>query len=570
MRINRRLKPATDAARGLAGDDRGAILVIGIFMCTCLVAATWYLASIGDAILYRERMQEAADSVAFSNAALHARGMNLIVLINLVMACVLGVRVALKVTQLVMMIAAVTFAAIGVFVEIFLGASAACTEGASYIQDILDSTHDVINDTLKLLSKAQVGVARLTPGAAELASIEINGPKFSPLVSHNVVDDQLLLSGLPVVDGSAKKLCKEAGRSTGEIITWVLDKVGLSVFGKATKRLGEMIGSLASVSPDYFCEIGTSGTSPDATIDGMLDEPAQRQCENGGPLAAYDQAEKNWEDKCVAYQVQCVGTAGGDDASGDPYRTISPSGTQTGTTTPDRQRELDTLKKQRDNAASAANSYRDRFGAMGTDDEDACKQWSKDNSKRQIDAARQNQAAKSNSNNSSTASNSNDSSDDMLGKQVDSSWYNGAPKGQIVSVLTGDRSRLGRSLQLTRVGAVGDARASGLGDPLVASVPTIAQAEFFYDCRGTWESCNADEDAMWHFLWRARLRRYNTPSAESNAIDAITVAAATNFAAAILGSTDISQSANMAGAENAGLRGALASALKDAAKGGVH
>jgi hypothetical protein len=42
----------------------------------------------------------------------------------------------------------------------------------------------------------------------------------------------------------------------------------------------------------------------------------------------------------------------------------------------------------------------------------------------------------------------------------------------------------------------------------------VAQAEYFYDCEGAWTSasCNgksADELALWHFRWRARLRRCN-------------------------------------------------------------
>src|SRR4051812_40836726 len=83
-------------AKTVREDQQGAIMVLGIFMCSCIVGVLWYVAGLGDAIVYRERMQEAADAVAFSGAVLHARGMNLIVLINLLMAVVLAIRVALK------------------------------------------------------------------------------------------------------------------------------------------------------------------------------------------------------------------------------------------------------------------------------------------------------------------------------------------------------------------------------------------------------------------------------------------------------------------------------------------
>src|SRR5262249_25403735 len=91
-------------AQGIADDQRGAIMVLGIFMCSVIVGLLWYVAGIGDAIVYRDRMQEAADAVAFSGATLHARGMNLLVLLNLLMAVVLAVRVALKMMILVLTI----------------------------------------------------------------------------------------------------------------------------------------------------------------------------------------------------------------------------------------------------------------------------------------------------------------------------------------------------------------------------------------------------------------------------------------------------------------------------------
>ena len=88
-------------------------MVMGIFMCSCLVGALWYLAGIGDAILYRERLQEAADAMAFSDAALHARGMNLLVLINLIMSLILGIRVAIRTAKIVTLIATAVFANVG-------------------------------------------------------------------------------------------------------------------------------------------------------------------------------------------------------------------------------------------------------------------------------------------------------------------------------------------------------------------------------------------------------------------------------------------------------------------------
>ena len=49
-------RPEGRPGRGVGGDERGAILVMGIFMCACLVGILWYLAGIGDAVVFRERM----------------------------------------------------------------------------------------------------------------------------------------------------------------------------------------------------------------------------------------------------------------------------------------------------------------------------------------------------------------------------------------------------------------------------------------------------------------------------------------------------------------------------------
>ena len=62
----------------LLEDQRGAVMLTGLFMACFLIGALWFVIGIGDAIVFRDKMQEAADSGAFSSAALHAKGMNFI------------------------------------------------------------------------------------------------------------------------------------------------------------------------------------------------------------------------------------------------------------------------------------------------------------------------------------------------------------------------------------------------------------------------------------------------------------------------------------------------------------
>lgn len=77
----------------LLRDEAGGLLIIGALMGALLVGGLWYMASVGDAILWREHAQDAADAAAFENAVWNARGMNILVLLNMLMALVMAVLV---------------------------------------------------------------------------------------------------------------------------------------------------------------------------------------------------------------------------------------------------------------------------------------------------------------------------------------------------------------------------------------------------------------------------------------------------------------------------------------------
>jgi hypothetical protein len=68
----------------LARDERGAVMIVGLFAAMFLFGAAWFVLGVGDAVTHRETMQDAADSGAYFSAVLHARAMNLIALLNLV------------------------------------------------------------------------------------------------------------------------------------------------------------------------------------------------------------------------------------------------------------------------------------------------------------------------------------------------------------------------------------------------------------------------------------------------------------------------------------------------------
>lgn len=71
--------------RSFQRDHRGAIMVLGIFFACVMIGWMWMLVGLGDAMIWRDRSQEAADAVTYSSSAIQAKAMNLISFLNLVM-----------------------------------------------------------------------------------------------------------------------------------------------------------------------------------------------------------------------------------------------------------------------------------------------------------------------------------------------------------------------------------------------------------------------------------------------------------------------------------------------------
>ncbi|MBL8608230.1 MAG: hypothetical protein JNL38_12980 [Myxococcales bacterium] len=82
--------------RSLAADRRGAVLLMAVFMACFLAGCLWFLIGIGDALAFREEAQASADAVAFSAAAVHARAMNLVCMLNLVLVAIVAVFLVLR------------------------------------------------------------------------------------------------------------------------------------------------------------------------------------------------------------------------------------------------------------------------------------------------------------------------------------------------------------------------------------------------------------------------------------------------------------------------------------------
>lgn len=88
----------------LRSDSRGAILVLGILLGAMLVSIVFHVASVGQAILWRENAQDAADAVAYEAALWNARGMNVIVALNIFLAVLIAILMFWRLLMLVITI----------------------------------------------------------------------------------------------------------------------------------------------------------------------------------------------------------------------------------------------------------------------------------------------------------------------------------------------------------------------------------------------------------------------------------------------------------------------------------
>lgn len=295
--------PAPVRRRDLASDDRGAVMVVAVFMGAFLVGALWYAIGIGDAILYKQRMQDGADAVSFAAAVNHARGMNMIAMINLIMAAILGVLVAMKLLQLVNAVAnAVSCASAGLSLGTCAICDAVCGITSSLespIQSTVDATEQVVKSTLPVLSKMQVGIALGMPWVAEGKGITSAKSYDAPVKSGAVVSSSLLpytptgdagepKIGLPVQEGPYSELCRRAGQTVGNVV--------FSPFGSLGTWVGDLVGGLLSSFPAYFCAGGGVDASK-AVPAQSLEAAAQQACQGQyDKLSPKDQSSFDWGD----------------------------------------------------------------------------------------------------------------------------------------------------------------------------------------------------------------------------------------------------------------------------------
>ena len=282
---------ATPNAPPLSRDERGAIMVIGVFMAIVLVGLLYYMSGLGQLLFRRERMQDAADAVALATAIGHARGMNLIVFINMVMAALVAIVLALKIIELMLTGLALILVAISWFVPPAGAAVPIVYNAREIVKDVHDAAREIVDNILIGLNMAERAIRVITPVQSVLTATIKVGEKYGD-VTDLVVGVPPRLT-LPVENDKYDTLCNEGGKIISDLIHSVTG--GIPFVGKVIDLAAEVL--IGAVKNAYCFKDGSEIPPTPIPFDRVMPNNATGQaCEDDkAAMNAGSQNCSDWE-----------------------------------------------------------------------------------------------------------------------------------------------------------------------------------------------------------------------------------------------------------------------------------
>jgi hypothetical protein len=324
------IERASRAERESLFDDRGVVAISGLAMAVFLTGVLYYEIGVGDAITFKEQLQDASDASGFSAAVYHARGMNMIVLINLIMAAVLAVIVILRVLQVVVGILIAIASLLCALLEVEVCPTIEpLGELEGWLSETADALDPIVHTALMGLNDVATAVAVGMPWVALIKSGTV-GAQYYPQVTSSKGGGTIMLSvslmpglswippvaslnnaakdgansglgldndkesniannrwGLPVMEGEYNDLCAQAAIALPDLLEYAV-AAGLGLKNTQPPSwvtwinagLSALIGSF----PNYFCDAAAMGVTPDPTDD--IEKDANTLC--GDQSKAFD------------------------------------------------------------------------------------------------------------------------------------------------------------------------------------------------------------------------------------------------------------------------------------------
>ncbi len=259
---------AKDDRKGLIADERGAIVLMGVFMSAFLVGGLWYVMGIGESIVYRETVQAGADSAAFTAAVYHARGMNVVAMVNIVIGAVMAIAAA---AAMLAQIASMCIALATSLCEMSKTPPITLSDGSTMdyshlsfacekiepakqllikMQAVIAQVNADTDSMLKSLSDAQKLVGKTAPWLGGSQSAKVASAHAPYVVAGGSGSPSMVPRGtrygLPIQDEPFEKACNR-----GKIIVGKL--VSLLIPVELTALLEYMDVSVASKLPSKVC-----------------------------------------------------------------------------------------------------------------------------------------------------------------------------------------------------------------------------------------------------------------------------------------------------------------------------
>lgn len=302
------LKRASTEARsgGLLADQRGATMVMGVFIAVLLVGMIYYVWGIGDAIMHRERMQDASDTAAFSAAVIHARGMNMIALINMIMAALAMVAATMAVISAMIGYAAAAAGLVCAFCGPWCGSCcSACPYAIRHTAEwrradgISDRIDRFVETALRGLRGYAIGIRHGVPIAAQAKVVSYGTDVYAPVTDIGVMAPPFRLA-LPVQDDESNWPCDEkvlpTVRIAAPVLVWLFGSPSPYMLGGVA--LGELDARRITrrwCRDGYFQQV----TEPARTMGNdeyqvqafMLGSPDLQWTQRGVSVAAWGEGE---------------------------------------------------------------------------------------------------------------------------------------------------------------------------------------------------------------------------------------------------------------------------------------
>jgi hypothetical protein len=282
--------------RSIFEDERGAMALVTVFFAVFAVSMLYSFVGTVEAVMHRERMQDAVDSATLSSAVMHARSMNFIVLVNVVMSALLAILIAIKMVESLAIIGMVVAAALA---WPTFGASLVAIPPLKQVQQTMHTIYDEmktpVEQILEQLNSLEGTVQQVTPavalGLAEL-SLETN---WKPPVDAGLVIGGRPHFDLPLENDSYGVLCKKGGEVVGEVVMKPFDPLfdAVPLLGPARSGLIAATGEMTSALEGWFC--GSNGSTPPTfrrsqdrvfprfPVNEECDDPEKTEEESAGP-----------------------------------------------------------------------------------------------------------------------------------------------------------------------------------------------------------------------------------------------------------------------------------------------